>query len=250
MIHGGEFMKQLDFSKGAIPLYIQIKKILKDKILSNEYAPGEAIPSEAQLQEIFGVSRITARQAIAQLENEGLVERARGKGTRVIFQNKIEEELIGIKSFTNEMLERGMQPGTSFAHIEMVEAGHKVAEVFGCGKHELVYKLSRVRTGDGIPIVYFISYFSQDRNLPLEDEKYQGSMYALLDELQINKPSRSKESFYAVVATKEMAEKLDMKKGEAVLVRQRVSYDHNGKVLEYTLSYYPGDRYSYSIYLE
>lgn len=108
-------MEQLDFNKGAIPLYIQIKKIIKDKILSNEYAPGDAIPSEAQLQKRFGVSRITARQAIAQLETEGLVERARGKGTRVIFQNKIEEELIGIKSFTNEMLERGITPGTSLA---------------------------------------------------------------------------------------------------------------------------------------
>ena len=99
-------MEKLDFGKGAVPLYIQIKKIIKDKILSKEYAPGDSLPSEAQLQEIFHVSRITARQAIAQLESEGLVERARGKGTRVLFQNKIEEQLAGIKSFTNEMLER------------------------------------------------------------------------------------------------------------------------------------------------
>lgn len=54
-------------------------------------------------------------------------------------------------------------------------------------------------------------------------------MYALLDELHINKPSRSKESFYAVTATKEIAEKLEMKKCEALLVRKRVSYDHDGQ---------------------
>ena len=243
-------MEQLDFNKGAIPLYIQNKKIIKDKILSNEYAPGDAIPSEAQLQKRFGVSRITARQAIAQLETEGLVERARGKGTRVIFQNKIEEELIGIKSFTNEMLERGITPGTSYVHIEMTVADKEVAEVFHCPLQEQVYRLSRVRTGDGAPMVYFISYFSKDRNLPLDDTRYQGSMYALLDELHINKPSRSKESFYAVTATKEIAEKLEMKKGEALLVRKRVSYDHDGRVLEYTVSYYPGDRYSYTIELQ
>ena len=63
-------MEKLDFGKGAVPLYIQIKKIIKDKILSKEYAPGDSLPSEAQLQEIFHVSRITARQAIAQLESE------------------------------------------------------------------------------------------------------------------------------------------------------------------------------------
>ena len=242
-------MEQLDFSKGAIPLYIQIKNILKAQILSNEYAPGKSIPSEAQLQKMYGVSRITARQAIAQLENEGLVERARGKGTRVLFQNKIEEELTGIKSFTNEMIERGIEPGTKYGHIELVEAGNDVAKVFGCHNHDEVYRLSRVRTGDGIPIVYFVSYFSKERNLPLDDKYYQGSMYELLDNLHINKPSHSKENFYAISASKEVAEKLEMKKGEAVLVRKRISYDYEGKVLEYTLSYYPGDRYLYTIEL-
>ena len=61
-------MVKLDFGKGAVPLYIQIKKIIKDKILSKEYAPGDSLPSEAQLQEIFHVSRITARQAAREPE--------------------------------------------------------------------------------------------------------------------------------------------------------------------------------------
>ena len=236
-------MEKLDFGKGAVPLYIQIKKIIK------EYAPGDSLPSEAQLQEIFHVSRITARQAIAQLESEGLVERARGKGTRVLFQNKIEEQLAGIKSFTNETLERGIQPGTRWAHIELVKADRHVADIFGCKKGDLVYRLDRVRTGDDVPIVYFVSYFSRDRNLPLEDEKYTGSMYALLDELNIRKPVKTRENFKAITARKEEAEKLDIKKGDPLLIRERVSYDHEGNVLEYTISYYPGERYSYSIEL-
>ena len=99
-----------------------------------------------------------------------------------------------------------------------------MADIFGCKKGDLVYRLDRVRTGDDVPIVYFVSYFSRDRNLPLEDEKYTGSMYALLDELNI-------------------------KKGDPLLIRERVSYDHEGNVLEYTISYYPGERYSYSIEL-
>ena len=242
-------MEKLDFGKGAVPLYIQIKKIIKDKILSKEYAAGDSLPSEAQLQEIFHVSRITARQAIAQLESEGRVERARGKGTRVLFQNKIEEQLAGIKSFTNEMLERGIQPGTRWAHIELVKADRHVADIFGCKKGDLVYRLDRVRTGDDVPIVYFVSYFSRDRNLPLEDEKYTGSMYALLDELNIRKPVKTRENFKAITARKEEAEKLDIKKGDPLLIRERVSYDHEGNVLEYTISYYPGERYSYSIEL-
>lgn len=243
-------MDTLEFGKGAIPLYAQIKKIVRDKILSNEYAPGDSIPSEAQLQKMYNVSRITARQAIAQLESEGLVERARGKGTRVVYQNKIEETLNGIKSFTNEMLERGIEPGTRYSHIELVKADKQIAQVFQCEVGDEVYKLSRVRTGDNIAIVYFESYFSKERNLPLDDEVYQKSMYTLLDELNICKPKKSKENFQAITATKEIAEKLDMKKGEAVLTRTRISYDNEDKVLEYTMSYYPGERYSYTINLE
>lgn len=242
-------MSNLNFEKGAIPLYVQIKKIIKDKILSKEYAPGDSIPSEAQLQEQYHVSRITARQAIAQLESEGLVERARGKGTRVIFQNKIEESLKGIKSFTNEMLERGIQPGTRSAHMKLVKADQHLATIFGCSLGDEVYCLDRIRTGDDVVIVNFISYFSKERELPLDDKLYNGSMYALLDELNIKKPVKTKENFKSIVAKKELAEKLEIKKGDPILVRERISYDHSGKVLEYTISYYPGERYSYSIEL-
>ena len=159
------------------------------------------------------------------------------------------ENLVGIKSFTNEMLERGIQPGTRWAHIELVKADQHVAEIFGCQKGDFVYRLDRVRTGDDVAIVYFISYFSRDRNLPLEDEKYMGSMYALLDDLNIRKPVKTRENFRAITARKEEAEKLDIKKGDPLLIRERVSYDHEGNVLEYTISYYPGERYSYSIEL-
>lgn len=76
-----------------------------------------------------------------------------------------------------------------------------------------------------------------------------GSMYALLDDLNIRKPVKTRENFRAITARKEEAEKLDIKKGDPLLIRERVSYDHEGNVLEYTISYYPGERYSYSIEL-
>lgn len=243
-------MIQLDFDKGALPLYVQIKTIIRDKILNREYAPGASLPSEAQLQELFHVSRITARQAIAQLESEGLVERARGKGTRVVYPKKIEEKLVGIKSFTNEMRERGITPSTRYAHIEMVAADAHLAEIFNCAQKDRLYRLDRVRCADGEPIVYFVSYFTQDRNLPLDDQCYYGSVYALLDELKINQPLKTREVFKATIADQKISEKLDMKAGDPLLVRKRVSYDREGRVLEYTESYYLGERYSYVVELD
>ena len=96
-------MKRLDDSKGAPPLYLQISQILRDKILRHEYDYGDRIPSEKDLQDQYEVSRITARQAIQELEQENMVERARGKGTIVTYQPCIDEYLNTIRSFTDEM---------------------------------------------------------------------------------------------------------------------------------------------------
>lgn len=89
-------MEKLNNAKGAPPLYLQISEILRNKILTKEYAFDTIIPSETELQGMYQVSRITARQAIQELEKDGLVSRARGKGTVVIYQKHIEEFLTRI----------------------------------------------------------------------------------------------------------------------------------------------------------
>ena len=101
-------MKKLDDSKGAPPLYLQISNILREKIIKQEYEYGDHIPSEKEIQELYGVSRITARQAIQELEQDDMVKRARGKGTIVTFQPCIDEYLNTIRSFTDEMKERNL----------------------------------------------------------------------------------------------------------------------------------------------
>ena len=96
-------MYSLDFTKGAQPLYFQIKQIFKEKMESGQYKIGEVLPSERELQKIFKVSRITVRQALNELVSEGYLSRKRGKGTFVI-PHKIEEELSVIKSFPKKCL--------------------------------------------------------------------------------------------------------------------------------------------------
>lgn len=163
-------MKKLDTSRGAAPLYLQISAILKEKILKKEYDYGDYIPSETELQKMYDVSRITARQAIQELEKDGMVQRARGKGTKVIYQKQIEEYLTKIRSFTNEMLDRNMEPGTRSAHLSIEGASPEVAEIFHVDPETPVYRLDRIRTGDGIPIVVFRTYLSLRLNLPLKDD--------------------------------------------------------------------------------
>ena len=95
-------MKNLDFGRGAKPLYMQLKEIIRKDIETGVYARHETIPAEIAFQNEYGVSRITVRQAISSLEQEGYVERSRGRGTQVIWRKGIEEDVNQLISLTDE----------------------------------------------------------------------------------------------------------------------------------------------------
>lgn len=236
----------LDHGKEAIPLYLQIKKLIKNRIVNKEYSYQDILPSELELQEEFHVSRITVRQAILELQREGYVSRTRGKGTIVTYQDKIVENLTSIKSFTDEMKDRNMIPGTKSASVELVKADETLAEIFHCEIEEPLYLVRRTRTANGHVIVYFKSYFSGKRKLPLDGEQYYGSLYELLQKYGNPEPTQIDEKFSATKADKEVSGELEIAKGEPVLQRNRISYDRNGEIIEYTKAYYRSDRYFYS----
>lgn len=241
-------MKKLDYSKGAVPLYMQIYQDLKDKIKNREYEYGQTIPSEQELQAYYDVSRITVRQALGQLEQGGLVVRSRGRGTVVSRQNMIEESLAAIRSFTDEMRDRDMVPGTSFVSVDQVEADEKLAEIFSCEVGSPLYLIRRVRTANERPIVLFETYLPGRFEMPLETGRYYGSLYKLLNELGISPPVSIEERFEAIVAAKDLAETLGILPGAPIMKRTRVSFNQDADVLEYTLSFYDATRYSYIHY--
>ena len=133
-------MEKLTTKKGGKALYIQIKDIYRDKILSGELKLGDKIESEMEIQQKYNVSRITARQAILDLEKEGMVKRGRGKGTFVIWQPAIEEELSHIMSFTKEMEHRNRVPGTKGLSVSI----EPLPEGFGSHSKEKMYCIERM----------------------------------------------------------------------------------------------------------
>lgn len=243
-------MLELEHIHKSQPLYAQIKQILQHRIEERDYLPGDLIPSEFKLTEEFGVSRITIRQALSQLESEGLVERIQGKGTRVAYPHKIEEHLNKIHTFSEEMEKHGMEVGTKYSHIEWIRADETLANIFKCEAGEYLYKLSRVCTGDSIPLVYSISYFSNIQKMPLDDREYNKNIYDVLSNFVCERPLRSEESFSAVNATKDIADLLGVDKGAAVLARKRKVIDNRNRTLVYVQAYYPGERYLYKIQLK
>lgn len=242
-------MVKLDDSKSAPPLYLQIKQILKEKIERGEYLPGDILPSESELQTLFRVSRITVRNAINELVFEGYVSRSRGRGTEVIY-NKIEESLNHIMSFTKEMEERGFKVSTKFAKIDLIQPSLTICKLLDIEENGKAFKLERLRCVNGEPIVFFTTYLRGNLNLSLDEKDYMGSLYELLREKNHVVVSKVKENIESILASSEMAAYLNIKEHAPVLKRTRLSYDQEGKALEYTICYYRGDKYMYSIEIE
>ncbi len=234
-------------NKGSMPLYAQIAQELEEKILSGEYAPGTIIPSEKQLQEKYMVSRMTVRLAVGDLVNKGYLECMRGIGTIVVY-GKVEENLHQVTSFTEEMKQHGMTMQTRYCTMEKAEAPERVQKALGLAPGCLVYRLERVRCAENRPMAYSVTWLNIE-DLPLDAECYSDSLYAFLAREKRIRVSRGEDTLEAVLTDSTVEKMLDVSRHSPAFKRTRVSFDQEGRKIEYSVSYYPGDRYKYSVTL-
>lgn len=238
----------LDRSKDSKPLYLQIKDILKQKIINNEYAVGTTIPSENELEEIFGVSRMTIRQAVNELVNEGLLkkERGRGKGT-VVLSSAIADKLSTVKSFTQKMQEQGLILKNKQINLSIVSPTETIATALNINPNDKVLRLSRIRMVNNDIIMYSISYIPESLDLPLDAQLY-GSLYQLLTTKNIQ-ITHAEEYIEAMLADESISQSLEISINDAVLKRTRISQDQYNRNIEYTTTYYRSDKYKYVVEL-
>ena len=197
---------------------------------------------------MFQVSRVTVRQAVSELENNGYLQCSRGIGTTVTY-GKIDENLKSLVSFTDEMNRHGKKMTTSYCDMKLVKADKKVAAQLEMEPGEECYRLARVRNADGEPIVYSVTFLKKTREYPLDSSCYMESLYQFLQDSCNTKVVKGRDTFEAVAATKEICGYLNIQEGAPVFKRVRKAYEENGEIVEYTVCYYPGDRYKYSVEL-
>ncbi|QAT39190.1 GntR family transcriptional regulator [Clostridium sp. JN-9] len=238
-----------DKSKGAKPLYLQLAEIMESEILSDIYKPGDMLPKELDYIEKYNLSRITVRQAINELVLKGYVKRIRGKGT-IILPPKIEEPLIRIKSFTDEMKDRGITPSTKSAKIVITKSFGEISKYLLQNDGDEAYKLTRIRTANNLPIVLFETYIKKNINMDLDNTIYYGSLYEYLDKNKGIKIKKVNQRISASIADSRLSQLLNIRVGEPILILKRQSFDTNNNVIEYTISYYIADRYEYYIEIE
>ncbi|MDY0405242.1 GntR family transcriptional regulator [Virgibacillus sp. 179-BFC.A HS] len=224
------------------PLYIQIKEILKDRILHGIYPINTNIPSEPQLEEEFNVSKITVRNAIKELVQEGYVEKKSGKGTKVIANVSIAKLSKG-KRFTEILVEKGHNITKKIINVQMTKLPQEsvLYSLFG----EECLQIDRIYLLDHEPYIYFTHYILLHMSKEEIEDIQINSLYRFLEENNIRLESFQDE-FTVSVAPDHISE-VKSGKNTAVLKRIRRSSDEVGNVLEYSEGYYNTAKQNYIV---
>lgn len=235
--------------KSPVALYHQVKELLLDKIKSSEWPVNTKIPSERELCELYGVSRITVRQALNDLEKEGYFYRKQGKGTFVT-SSKIEQRLANFYSFSEEMRKMGYTPATSILEFKLTDSNENISAQLNINKGDKVYSIKRLRMADNEPFALEVSYIPYDLCPDMKEEEISNQgLYNTMDNKYNLRPDEAEETFEAVLINKKDAEILKTNKSSAALSIERLAYS-KGKVVEYCKSVIRGDRFKYKALLK
>lgn len=228
------------------PLHTQAEKILRALIQKEEYQKGKFLPTEVELSQQLGISRNTLRQAINKLVFEGLLDRKKGKGTKVI-RKGIVSGIRSWLSFSEEMKRLGINVNNYELHVSRKKVNPEVLDFFGRkDENERYLTLERVRGNQEFPFVYFISYFNPD--IPMTgNEDFTKPLYETMEKHYGVTVKKSNETLSARLAGTEIAEKLDIDDSDPILIRQRCVYDTDGRPVEYNIGYYRADSFSYTV---
>jgi GntR family transcriptional regulator len=233
-----------------VPLYIQVMDALQDYIEDGNGRPGEQLPGEPEMCRQFDVSRTVIRQALRELEHEGLIVRKKGKGTFVA-EPKIRESLFQeLTGFYQDMEAKGHAPFSRVLRQEVIPAPRKVASALKLMEQALVVQIDRLRFVQGEPIVLVSSYLPHARCPGLaEADLSRRSLYALLEEEYGIQIARGHRVLEAVPANEVEAELLQVKKGAPLILLDSVSYLADGAPIEYYHALHRGDRSRFEVEL-
>lgn len=227
-----------------IPIYGQIEEIIKKSIYSEVYKIGESIPSERELSVQFDVSRMTVRQAITNLVNSGILYREKGRGTYVA-NPKLEQPLTGLRSFTEDMLARGMKPSSKIIRFEKMIPSRDIANDLFLEPGDEIYYIVRIRSADYKPMAIERAHIPVKLVPNLDEQEILGSFYQFIENILHQKIGNAVQQIEASIITKEESKLLKISPTSAVLNIKRISYLSDGFPFEMVESTYRADSYKF-----
>lgn len=225
-----------------IPLYIQISKIIEEKI--NEGKIDERIPSERELMDYFSVSRTTVRNAVDQLVSSGWLKKIHGKGTFVTEKSPIQDWLSTLNSFTETVKNMGFKPGSKVIETEVIRKKDNFIDVF---EHD-VFSIKRLRYADDRPVAIEQHYYNLELGEKLATYDLEtATIYQLLEEeLKINLVE-AEQFISSKMIDEETAHYFEVSKNSSILHVERIIYNENEQPVEYYIGLYRPDMYVFRV---
>ncbi len=227
--------------------YFKVYQEIKDKIEQGKVKPGEKLPTEKELQEEFQVSRDTVRKALGKLEQEGFIDRKSAIGT-FVRQDKSDYELSYLKSFTEQMKSRGIEPSSVLERIEL-KTGIRadIREHLQLEEEERCYVICRIRKGDGMPMAYETAYIPYrccpDIHKYLDD---QSSLYEIYENIYHLKLGCGIIHLESEMPSARLQEKLNISKDSPMLFMKCSAFLEDNRPLYYVECSYIGKKYFFS----
>ncbi|MBG6238658.1 GntR family transcriptional regulator [Mycetocola sp. CAN_C7] len=235
--------------QAPVPMYHQLKHRIIDDIARLGLRPGDLLPGEHRLCEQFGVSRTVVRQALSQLEHQGVIERVKGKGTFVAHQKTPESLVHTLTGLYEEVAARGGHVHSDVRMQQVAPASDEVADALSVAPGAPVVVIERLRHVDDEPWSWSTTYLPHQIGLLVLDADLRDqSLYALLATHGI-RAVRGVRSAEATSATEEQGALLGVGSGQALLVLRSVGYDENDRPMEYFVAYHRGDRSRFEFHL-
>lgn len=230
--------------RSGVPAYLQIAAGIRTMIQQAALPAGYPLPPERVLCEAYGVSRMTLRQAISMLEREGLVVSYRGRGTFVAHE-RLKKQQQEFRSFTEEIRSRGGKPQSRLISFEELPADFEAQEFFRLRKDQKIYKISRLRLDDDVPLAVEVARLPKSLCPSLDSfDLEKNSLYSVLEQSYGLRLESCIEEISAERPSSRDRKLLVLPKAGVVLAIRRKTFTDIGQPVELTRTVYRGDLYS------
>lgn len=231
----------------ATPLYLQLKNKLQEDIENGRLAPGSKIPTEFELGEQYGVSRVTVRKALKELSDQGYLERKSGKGTFVA-EKKLQRSLSsGVLAFSEMCRSMGLTPGAQTIKIALEDPTEKDTERMHLTPDEKIMVVERIRTADGKPVVLELNKFPESFSFLFGEDLNNSSLYEILNEKHGIILDHSCKVIDIVFANAREAKALGISKGYPLLRINSVITDSEETFVNLCTQLCIGDKFKFTI---
>jgi GntR family transcriptional regulator len=228
--------------RSPVPFYFQLKEILLAELGSDRLSPGDRLPGEHELCHRFGVSRTVVRQALAELELEGRLERRKGRGTFVTRPKVAESLFQELTGLHEDVTARGGTLRSEVRRLERIPAADVPAVELQLEEGASMIVLERLRAADGVPWVVTTTYLPYERCPGLLQEDFsEQSLYGLLEGKYGIRLDHGRRSVEAVAAAARVARDLGIGQGDPVLLLRSTAYDPDGRPVEHFVGHHRGD---------